>query len=214
MRIACISDTHGFHRKLDVPEAEVLVHAGDFSARGGTVEELDDFNAWLGELPHRHKIVVAGNHDKLFEADPKLARARLSNAVYLEQSAVTLDGIRFWGCPVTPVLPHMAFAVQRGAAGKYWDKIPDQTEVLITHGPPFGILDKENILAEHMGCMQLTKAVQRVRLRLHIFGHIHGGRGREQGPNGTQFVNCAVLQSNRLFPPIVVEIDHHRTAVS
>jgi Icc-related predicted phosphoesterase len=206
MRIVCISDTHGFHRKLDVPEAELFVHAGDFSARG-TVEELDDFNDWLGSLPHRYKIVVAGNHDKLFEADPKLARSRLSNAVYLEKSAVTLERIRFWGCPVTPVLPHIAFAVQRGGAGKYWDKIPVETDVLITHGPPFGILDKEDIWKEHMGCMQLNKAVQRVRPRLHIFGHIHGGRGRELGPNGTQFVNCAVLQSNRLFPPIVLEID-------
>lgn len=209
MLIACIGDTHGFHRKLDVPEAEILVHAGDFSTPRATVEELEDFNAWLGELPHRHKVVVAGNHDKLFEADPKLARARLSNAVYLEQSGIALGGIRFWGCPVTPVLPHMAFAVARGAGGKYWDKMPAETDVLVTHGPPFGILDKENILAEHMGCIQLTKAVQRVRPRLHVFGHIHGGRGREEGPNGTQFVNCAVLNGNRLSPPIVVDLDYN-----
>ncbi len=207
MRIVCISDTHGFHRKLDVPEAEILIHAGDFSTSRATVEELDDFNTWLAGLPHKHKIVIAGNHDKLFEAEPKLARSRLSAAVYLEHSAVTLEGIRFWGCPVTPVLPHMAFAVERGAASRtYWDKIPAGTDVLVTHGPPFGILDKENILAARMGCEQLTKAVQRVRPRLHVFGHIHGGRGREEGPNGTCFVNCAALQGNQLYPPLVIEL--------
>jgi Icc-related predicted phosphoesterase len=206
MRIVCVSDTHGFHRLLDVPDAEIFIHAGDFSTPRATAEELDDFNTWLASLPHKHKIVVAGNHDKLFETQPKLARSRLSAAVYLEQSAVTLDGIHFWGCPVTPVLPHMAFAVARGSAGKYWDKMPAETDVLITHGPPFGILDKEDICSEHMGCMQLNKAVQRVRPRLHIFGHIHGGRGREEGPNDTRFVNCATLNGKRLHPPILVEI--------
>lgn len=207
MLIACISDTHGFHRRLDVPKAEILIHAGDFSALSPTVEELDDFNDWLASLPHRHKIVVAGNHDKLLEAEPKLARSRLSAATYLEHTAVTVEGIRLWGCPVTPVLPHMAFAVERGGAVKFWDKMPAGIDVLITHGPPFGILDKENILTEHIGCVQLGRAVQRVRPRLHVFGHIHGGRGREEGPNGTQFVNCAVLNGNRLFPPIVIELD-------
>lgn len=116
MRIACISDTHGFHRHLDVPKAEILIHAGDFSTPRPTVEELDDFNAWLAELPHKYKIVVAGNHDKLLETDSKLARSRLSAAVYLEQSATLIEGIRFWGCPVTPVLPHMAFATVRPLA--------------------------------------------------------------------------------------------------
>lgn len=206
MRIACISDTHGFHRRLDVPEADILIHAGDFSSLRATVDDLDDFNDWLAGLPHRHKILVAGNHDKLLEAEPKLARDRLSAVTYLEHSAVTVEGIRFWGCPVTPVLPHMAFAVSRGDAARFWDKMPADTDVLITHGPPFGILDKEDIWREHMGCTQLNKAVQRVRPRLHVFGHIHGGRGREDGPHGTQFVNCAVLQGNQLHPPLVIEL--------
>ena len=85
--------------------------------------------------------------------------------------------------------------------------------MLITHGPPFGILDKQNILGEHMGCVQLTKAVLKIQPRLHVFGHIHGGRGREAGPNGTCFVNCAVLNGAGLHPPTVVELDH-RTAYS
>jgi predicted phosphohydrolase len=98
MRIVCVSDTHGFHRQLDVPEAEIFIHTGDFSTPRATAEELDDFNTWLASLPHKHKIVVAGNHDKLFEAQPKLARSRLSAALYLEQSAVTIEGIGYF-CP-------------------------------------------------------------------------------------------------------------------
>jgi Icc-related predicted phosphoesterase len=212
MRIVCISDTHGYHRELDVPEAEILIHAGDFMIHGRAIAEIDDFNDWLGSLPHRHKIVVAGNHDLFFESNPKAARAHLSNAVYLEHAGVALEGIHFWGCPVTPVLPHMAFAVQRGAASrKYWDKIPIGTDVLITHGPPFGILDKENIVAKHMGCEQLSKAVLRIQPRLHVFGHIHGGRGREEGPNGTCFLNCAALKGSKLYPPTVIDIDHRAT---
>jgi Icc-related predicted phosphoesterase len=212
MRIACISDTHGFHRRLDVPEAEILIHAGDFSTSQATVEELDDFNAWLADLPHRHKVVVAGNHDRLFQANPKLAKFRLSAAVYLEQSSVMIEGICFWGCPVTPVLPHMAFAVARGNAARYWEKMLAETDVLVTHGPPFGILDKEAIWRDHLGCMQLNRAVQKIRPRLHVFGHIHGGRGMEEGPNGTRFVNCAALQGNRLHPPFVVELQERTTA--
>jgi len=207
MRIVCASDTHGFHRKLEVPTAEIFIHAGDFSTLASTVDEIDDFNDWLGSLPHRHKIVVSGNHDKLFETKPKLARQNLTNAVYLEHSAATIEGLLFWGCPVTPVLPHMAFATPPGAAGKYWDMIPGRTDVLITHGPPFGILDKEDILREHDGCMQLNRAVQRIRPALHIFGHIHGGRGTEKGPHGTLFVNCAVLNGDRLSPPILINLD-------
>lgn len=211
MRIVCIGDTHGLHRKLTVPEAEILIHAGDFMAQGRAIEEIDDFNDWLGALPHRHKVVVAGNHDLLFESCPKLAKACLSNAVYLEHAGAILQGIRFWGCPVTPVLPYMAFAVERGAASrKYWDKIPLGTDVLVTHGPPFGILDKEDILGSHMGCEQLAKAVQRVQPKLHVFGHVHGSYGREVGPHGTCFVNCAALDRDTLRSPIVIECEPER----
>jgi predicted phosphodiesterase len=148
MRIVCISDTHVLHRKLVLPEADILIHAGDFMVHGRSAEEIDDFNEWLGSLPYRHRIVVAGNHDILFESSPAEARAHLSNAVYLENAGITLDGISFWGYPVTPVLPQWAFSTERGAA-KYWDQIPAGVSVLVTHGPPFGTLDKDDILSSH-----------------------------------------------------------------
>ena len=208
MRIVCISDTHGLHRKLSVPLGDVLIHAGDFSSCTAQLDVIDEFNDWLGNLPHAHKVVVAGNHDLLFESSPLQARERLSNAIYLESSGATIDGFHFWGCPVTPVLRKMAFSVQRGAESSgFWKKMPVNTDVLITHGPPFGILDKQDILASHDGCDQLIKAVLRVKPMLHVFGHIHGGYGVEEGPHGTQFVNSAVLNGSQLREPIVVDLE-------
>jgi Icc-related predicted phosphoesterase len=208
MRIVCISDTHGLHRKLTLPFADILIHAGDFMVHGRAAAEIDDFNHWLGTLPHRHKIVVAGNHDILFETNPKEARDHLSNAVYLENSGITLEGLRFWGSPITPVLPHMAFAVERGGASKkHWDKIPVGTDVLVTHGPPLGSLDRDHILSSRIGCDQLTKAILRIRPKVHIFGHVHGGYGQEAGPNGTYLVNCAVLNGTTLNPPMHLVLD-------
>lgn len=207
LKIVCIGDTHGYHRYLTIPDGDILIHAGDFMANGRSTKAIEDFNGWLGGLPHRHRIVIAGNHDLLFQSDPKAARAALTNATYLENFGVTVEGFRFWGCPVTPVLGHMAFAVERGAASrKYWDRVPDDTDVLITHGPPFRVLDKNDIAGEHLGCQELTRAILRVKPRLHIFGHVHGGYGQESGPGGTHMVNCALLNGKTLNPPIVVEL--------
>jgi Icc-related predicted phosphoesterase len=169
VRIVCLSDTHGLHRRLTLPQADILIHSGDFMVHGRSTDEIDDFNAWLGSLPHKHKIVIAGNHDLLFEVRPTEARARIINAVYLEDTGVTLEGLNFWGSPVTPVFGDWAFAADRGAAiRRHWDKIPDDTDVLVTHGPPFGTLDKPDILAPHFGCQELTKAVIRTKPRLHV----------------------------------------------
>ena len=151
LRLVCISDTHGFHRKLAVPPGDILIFAGDFDGR--TVEQVDDFNAWLGTLPYRHKLVIAGNHDLLFDRDPKRARAHLTEAIYLEDSGVTLEGLKFWGSPVNSVLgEEWAFSRERMIKiRKHWDRIPEGTDVLITHEPPYGTLDKPHILAKHAG---------------------------------------------------------------
>jgi Icc-related predicted phosphoesterase len=209
LQIVCISDTHGFHREMTLPTGDILIHAGDFLTDNRQVETLADFDDWLGGLPFKHRIVVAGNHDLLFAVQPSKARRLLTNATYLENSGVTVEGLSFWGCPVTPVLGSMAFAVERGAPSRrYWDKVPTGTDVLITHGPPFHVLDLEHILASHIGCEELTRAVLRARPRLHVFGHVHGSYGREAGPDGISFVNCAVLARGelRLRPPIVIEL--------
>jgi Icc-related predicted phosphoesterase len=209
-RIVCISDTHGLHRKVTVPEGDLLIHAGDFMSAGRSLEEIADFNNWLGEQPHPYKIVVAGNHDLLLQEVPNRARPLLNNAIYLENDGIVLGGVTFWGSPMTPVFPNWAFHVERGAASrKYWDRIPLGTDVVITHGPPYGTLDKRDVLSQRFGCQELIKAVLRVKPKLHVFGHVHGGYGQEVGPNGTCLVNCAVLDEKYVLTnaPIIVNLE-------
>jgi Icc-related predicted phosphoesterase len=209
IRLVCLSDTHGLHRKFEMPPADILIHAGDFMSSGRDEAEIADFDDWLRSLPYRHKIVVAGNHDILFEADPKRARATLRHADYLENSELTVEGLRFWGSPVTPFTGQWAFAAERGASiRRYWRQIPAEIDVLITHGPPFGTLDKADILAPRLGCKDLIEAVVRTQPQLHVFGHVHGGRGDETNRSGIRFVNCAVLDESYkpAHQPIVVEI--------
>jgi Icc-related predicted phosphoesterase len=208
--LVCIGDTHGHHRKLKLPVGDILIHSGDFMVDGSSVEEIDDFNLWLGSLPFRHKLVIAGNHDRLFDDDPKLARAHLTNATYLQDSGVTLEGLKFWGSPVNSVGGDWAFSRDRTVKiRKHWDRIPDDTDVLITHEPPFGTLDKSHILAKHRGCQYLLGAVRRVQPKLHVFGHVHGSYGQEVAWGGVILVNCAVVDNERVLanPPTVVKLD-------
>jgi predicted phosphodiesterase len=177
MRLVLISDTHNQQRSLDLPVGDALVHAGDFTMRG-TDLEVAAFGAWLGLQPHPHKIVVAGNHDFLFEREPQLARSLLPGDVhYLFDSGVTLGGLRFWGAPWQPWFLDWAFNLRRGAeiAAK-WALIPEGVDVLITHGPPMGTADR-TVHGENVGCADLGAAMARVKPRLSVFGHIHEGYG-------------------------------------
>ena len=208
-RIVCISDTHGQHANLGVPDGDVLIHAGDFMAFGDTPREIVDFNQWLGKQPHRHKIVIAGNHDLMFERHPGAARELLSNAIYLENSGAEVAGLKIWGSPVQPEFNNWAFNVARGVAiRRYWRMVPENTDILVTHGPPFGVLDKSHPSTAHLGCEELANAVEQIKPRLHVFGHIHGGHGLSTGKR-TQFVNASVVnEAYRLIhEPQVAEIE-------
>jgi Icc-related predicted phosphoesterase len=203
MRIVCMSDTHNRHGGLEVPPGELLIHAGDFTVMGDP-GEVADFNGWLGRLPHPHKIVVAGNHDSLFERDPEAARAMLSNAVYLHESEARVEGLRIWGAAWNPESYSFAraFSVERGRelAGR-WSRVPAGIDVLVTHGPPRGIGD------EGFGCEDLRRELGRIRPRLHVFGHVHDGYGTTRA-EGTIYVNAAVCDRGyRASHPVqVVEL--------
>ena len=209
VRIVCIGDTHGQHAKLSVPDGDILIHAGDFSAFGDTPVEIIDFNQWLGTLPHRHKVVIAGNHDWMFKRHPGAARELLTNAIYLENSGTELAGLKIWGSPVQPEFNNWAFNVARGAAiRRYWKMIPANTDVLITHGPAHGVLDTAHPTTAHLGCEELAEAIQQIRPRLHVFGHIHGGQGQHNS-DGTQYVNTSVVNEayQLVYAPQVIEIE-------
>jgi Icc-related predicted phosphoesterase len=191
MRLVCISDTHGLHGQMVVPEGDILLHAGDLSKRGEPYE-ISIFDDWLGTLPHPTKIIIAGNHDFAFERDPGLAQSLIRNAIYLNDSGVEIDGVKFWGSPISPWFHDWAFNRHRGAdIRRHWDLVPAGTDVLITHGPPLGILDLTRD-GDRVGCEDLLAAVQRVNPRLHLFGHIHEAYGQQTIGN-TLFVNASML---------------------
>lgn len=209
IRIVCLSDTHGQHATVSVPDGDVLIHSGDFMAFGDTPKEIVDFNQWLGKQPPRHKVVIAGNHDLMSERHPGAARELLGNGIYLENSGLELLGLKIWGSPVQPEFNNWAFNVARGAAiRRYWKMIPENTDVLVTHGRPFGMLDKSHPSTPHLGCEELAKAIEQIKPRLHVFGHIHGGHGSSTA-NGTRFVNASVVnEAYRLVhEPQVIEME-------
>jgi Icc-related predicted phosphoesterase len=204
MRIVCLSDTHELHREATVPPGDMLLYAGDFTFFSKRRSMIDDFNDWLGELPHRHKVVIYGNHEFAFESDPSL-RARLSNAIVLVNESANIDGVNIWGSPVTP-MDGGAFALGRVEdRARLYSQIPRETQILLTHTPPFGVLDGE----PHAGCPELRTAVIRIRPRLHVFGHIHDGYGT-RATRHTMFVNAALFSEHGDLnkPPIVLNFKH------
>lgn len=168
---------------------------------GYDVQDVVSFNRWLGHQPFKHRIVCAGNHDRFFENVPAPARELLTNATYLENTGIKLDGVSFWGSPYTPEFLNWAFMYQRGSGARYWNLIPENLDVLVTHGPPWGGLDQTIPGEAHLGCAELLDAVTRKKPRVHVFGHIHGGAGTfESEP--TRFINAAYLNEGyRPSPP-------------
>jgi Icc-related predicted phosphoesterase len=207
MKIVCISDTHTLHKNMKIPDGDLLIHAGDVSSRG-KLEEIIQFNDWLGTLPHRHKVMIAGNHDFYFESNPPHTKSLITNAIYLNDSGIEIEGIKIWGSPVQPWFYDWAFNRQRGEdIRKHWELIPTDTDILITHGPPYGILD-ETARGELVGCADLLEVIQqRVKPRLHVFGHIHEGYGKT-AIGETLFVNPSMvnLQYRPVNQAIVVEL--------
>lgn len=212
MRIVCISDTHNHNQRVRVPDGDVLVHAGDMTMSGKT-GEVRVALAWIGSLPHKHKVVVAGNHDWIFQRQPREALALVPEGVaYLQDSEVMIDGLRFYGSPWQPAFGYWAFNLPRGEQlRRVWAKIPDDTDVLVTHGPPYGVLDECTcVVTGHIvpvGCRGLKEACERVQPKLHVFGHIHHQHGILKHSYGLS-VNASVC-TDEYRPnnaPIVVDV--------
>jgi Icc-related predicted phosphoesterase len=193
-RFVAMADTHGRHRELTVPDADVLIHAGDLTGRG-TRKQVEEALAWLKSLPHRHKVLVAGNHDFLYENEPELAQAltREAGIVYLRDSEVTVEGLRIWGSPWQPRFFDWAFNLDRGEPlDENWRLIPAGIDVLVTHGPPQGYGDR-TYDGSRVGCERLLVHLERVKPRVHLFGHIHEDKGEWQvGP--TRVINCTTSE--------------------
>ena len=176
MRIVAVADTHLFTDDFIVPDGDVFVHAGDM-CQAGTIAELLAVVTWLADLPHRHKVIIAGNHDWSFIDARNDARALVAAVHYLQDQALELDGVRFYGSPWQPEFGGWAFNLPRGPQiAERWNLIPPGLDVLITHGPPAGFGDRTP-RGGRVGCADLLQRIDVVRPRLHLFGHIHEDGG-------------------------------------
>jgi Icc-related predicted phosphoesterase len=219
MILVVTSDCHGKLDQASLPDGDILILGGDiFANESGDpdtdaalqLNSLRDLDDYCGGLGFKHVLMIAGNHDWVFERC-KAAPGALKNIVYLEDSGMEIDGVKFWGSPHQPWFYDWAFNHPRNgrALAHYWSLIPENTDVLITHGPPFGILDLPFGEGEPAGCELLLKRVREVEPRVHIFGHIHGSYGQQRiGP--TLFVNACMC--NELYhpvnPPQVIDLEY------
>lgn len=190
MKLAIISDTHGHHRQIDkmfprwLEGVDCVVHTGDLTLTG-RLNEIDVFMSWFNDLPVKHLVMIAGNHEFFFERndyrDKKFA-GMMGRANYLQDSGVEIEGLKFWGTPVTPEFNDWAFNRKAGDdIEKHYLLIPDNTDILLTHGPPIGfcdlIFDYKYCKDRHLGCPLLAKHIFRIKPKLSAFGHIHQGQG-------------------------------------
>lgn len=168
-----------------------------------------DFLDWFGKLPHRYKIFIAGNHDFFLEKEkPSVIKSLLPVGVhYLKDEAVSINGIKVWGSPYTPWFYRWAFNKKRGEPlAKHWSNIPADTDVLLTHGPVYGILDTL-INEQHVGDKDLLKRVLEIKPKVHVCGHIHESYGTAKR-HGIKFINACVLNEayELVHKPIVFEL--------
>jgi len=197
MKILHLSDTHGCHHRLrDLPEADVVVHSGDFTMNGSEAEAIDFMN-WFCDLPNKHKIFICGNHDECLYGGN--IEGLDSNVHYLCNSGVEIGGLKFYGVPM-----FMADCITERQVRNYTN-IPTDTDVLITHSPALGILDFDDNI--NYGSEELKEKLSILNLKAHLFGHIHAQHGTRTIGN-TLFSNGAIINADYtdILTPNVITI--------
>lgn len=197
MKICFISDTHG-NRVKDLPEADVICHTGDYSARGDEYD-LKQFLKWFSALSqYKARIFIAGNHDIFAEEFPDVQESMIPETItYLRDSSIIIDGMKFYGTPWQPIFLNWAFNLSEEELVKKWDIIPLDTDILLTHTPPHNILDFSpgwrGKPGEHCGSKSLLNKILDVNPIVNAFGHIHEGYGEISLYNNITFVNSSLL---------------------
>lgn len=173
----------------ELPDGDILIVAGD-ATHLGEIDEIVEFNAWLGKQTFKTKLFIPGNHDFLFESNERLARELLPNATVLIDEYIEVEGLKIYGTPYVNRFYDWAFMKgEAQLAYDHWSKIPEGLDILITHGPPFSILDRNGRM-DFCGSTTLYEAVKRLAPKIHVFGHIHESYGREV-IEGTTFLNVS-----------------------
>lgn len=215
VRLVCLSDTHLAQPNL--PEGDLLLHCGDYSSRG-SVQEAVSFLTWLDKNKSKFKkiVFINGNHDRFSQISPQTFKQLIPpDIVCLEDSLLEFEGLKIWGSPWTPTFYKWAWMKDRGnEINEKWKLIPENIDILITHGPPMNILDRapRNFLEtefENVGCFDLKEHVlKRIKPRFHLYGHIHYEGGKNITVGNTNFYNVAIMDEsyNPENPVTVIEI--------
>lgn len=208
MKIVAFSDSHWRLDKLEIPPGDVLVFAGDWSQSNGSIMDAIKFAAFVKKVPCKHKIIIAGNHDFCAQSESSIVKQVFSEAgaIYLQDNGCEIGRIKFYGTPWCPEFMNWAFMKPDYDLTYVFKKIPTDTDVLITHTPPYGILDKiEN--RESVGSHALEETLRRVKPAIHIFGHIHNGYGHEYSDH-TIYYNVSVCDDdyNLINKPTIIEV--------
>lgn len=211
LSLVIISDTHNKHKRLGtLSKADVIIHCGDFTSMGYS-HEIVDFMQWFSKLEQYHyKLCVSGNHDWLFETHKLLALEKVpKNVIYLEDSGVEIEEFKFWGSPVQLPFNNWAFNRPEEKLAEHWKAIPDDTDVLITHCPPYSIFDRSIYDKTHMGSPSLYfEVINRIKPKIHCWGHIHSGYGIKVIEN-TTFINASNLDEDYMCvnKPTLIELE-------
>lgn len=216
MNITFISDTHGEHHRIPkahLPGGDAIIHCGDISNRGYK-EEIRVFLEWFSKLDqYTHKIFIAGNHDFFFEKNPLQSKELVEqypNVTYLQDSSITIDGVKIYGSPWQPEFFNWAFNLPRNGdrLKVKWMDIPRDTDILITHGPPFGVLDVAPRGNINVGCELLMEEHQHIKPIIHAFGHIHHSYGHVLRDN-FHYINASCLNEEYVYKnlPLNIKLD-------
>ena len=214
LSVCCISDPHGLHRRIDMPIwADIIICAGDITMTG-EISVIEDFLEWFDSLPYTHKVFIAGNHDLTFQSRWEQVEDLLKqypNIIYLQDSGCKLLGLKIWGSPYTPWFGNWAFMEPDWMLRPRWDMIPNDTDILITHGPAKYILDK-TLRGKDAGSEELRSRIARLsKLKLHVFGHIHEDHGYlKYSKEDTIYVNASVVDLSYKIAnkPVLVHINN------
>lgn len=214
MKLTFISDTHTKHRNLVLNGGDLLIHAGDIMNTGLNKNEIINFLSWFADQPYNHKIFIAGNHDWYFQRHSDEVKSLLETfegeLTYLEDSGTVFGGQNIWGSPWQPEFNDWAFNLPRNGKEleEKWSMIPEDVDILISHCPPYGTLDRSSFSPIPLGCEVLSERLKVVKPKIHVFGHIHHSYGYVTD-GSCHYFNASMLCDNYIYKhkPLNIEWD-------
>lgn len=207
-KITFISDTHTRNGCLkDLPGGDIIIFSGDCMGSGYKVKELSEFSKWFSKQNYTYKVCIAGNHDRYCENTSKDFVKEMffdeNGIIYLQDELVEINGLKIYGTPYQPYFCNWAFNVNDSDRLKsIYKMIPDGVDILVTHCPPYGILDKSHIPRpwsgrtgeEPLGSKELLETINEMenKPKVCVFGHIHGDGGKMIEIDGVKYINASV----------------------